>query len=120
MNGIRDLQKITNQRTRLKKKRGGGRTYRFPGVYLLVSVDVRDVSQAGGVRVDCGGFGDEQGTRGAGPLGVILKGESPMDVIFVCPEPCHWTENDTVLEVHATNTDRLKEFRRGHSESCKI
>ena len=61
--------------------------------------------------VDNGGFGDEQGTRGARTLSIILKGEVSMDVVLVRPTPRHRTENDAMFEVHTTNTDRLKEFR---------
>ena len=69
------------------------------------------------MRVNRGGFGDEQSTRGAGSLSIILESKVTMNVVFVCPEPRHRTENDTMLEVHTTDTDRSKEFRQGHFES---
>lgn len=68
------------------------------------------------MRVDWGGFGYEQCTRGTGPLSVILKSKVTVDVFFISPNPCHWTENDSMLEVHTTDADRLKEFRHRHSE----
>ena len=70
------------------------------------------------MRVDCGGFGDEQCTRGTSPLSVILDTKVTMDVVLVRAKPGHWTEDDAILEIHTTNADWLKEFRYGrHSES---
>lgn len=67
--------------------------------------------------VDGGSLCDEQSTRDASPLGIILKGKVSMNVILIRPKPCHRTENDTMLEVHATDTNRLKESRRRHFET---
>ena len=86
---------------------------------MLVSVDIRDVRLAAGVGVDNGAFGDEQSTRGTGPLSIILKGKVTMNVALVRPKPRHRTENDPILEVHATDTNRLEEFRHGHFESSR-
>ena len=72
--------------------------------------------------MDSGGFGDEQSTRSACPLSIILKGKISMDVLLVRPIPRHRTEDDAMFEVHTTNADRLKEFRcRRHVEvnRCK-
>ena len=69
------------------------------------------------MRVNRGGFGDEQCTGGAGSLSIIFKSKVTMDVVLICPKPCHWAENDSMLEVHTTDTNRLKEFRQGHLES---
>ena len=68
------------------------------------------------MRVDGGSFGDEQSTRGTRPLSVILESEIAVNVILVRPKPCHWTKNDTMLEVHPTDANRLEEFRQGHLE----
>ena len=64
--------------------------------------------------VDGGSLGDEQSTRDASPLGIILEGKVSMDVFFVRPEPCHRAENDTMLEIHTADTNRLEELRRRH------
>ena len=67
-----------------------------------------------------GSLGHEQSTGSAGPLGVVLKAEVPMDVVLVRPEPGEGTEDDTMFEVHATDADGLKELRRrGHDSRCK-
>jgi len=58
--------------------------------------------------VDSGSFGDEQSARGAGSLGIKLKGEVSVYVVFVGPKPCHRTEDDTVLKAHTTNADGLE------------
>ena len=68
------------------------------------------------MRVDGSSFGDEQSTRGTRPLSVILESEVAVNVILVRPKPCHWTKNDTMLEVHPTDANRLEEFRQGHLE----
>ena len=76
------------------------------------------MGQTSGMRVNWSGFGDEQCTGGTSPLGIVLDGKVTVDVVLVGPEPGHWTEDDTVLEVHTTDTDRLKEFRHGrHSDN---
>jgi hypothetical protein len=77
------------------------------------------VSQAASMGVNNGAFGDEQSTRGAGPLSVKLKAKVTMNMILVRPNPRHRTENDPVLEVHATDTNRLEEFGHGHFESSR-
>ena len=64
--------------------------------------------------VNRGGFGDEQCTRSTSPLSVIFETKVTMDVLFVRSKPCHWTEDDTMLEVHAADANRLKKFGRGH------
>ena len=97
--------------------RNEGRTHPFPPFYLLVGVNERDVSQTAGVRVNRGGFGNEQCTRGSSPLSIILNAKVTVNVVFVGPNPCHWTENDAILEAHAADADGLKEFRHVHSES---
>lgn len=86
-------------------------TYPFPCIHLLVGVDEGDIGQAAGMGVDNGAFGDEQSTRGARPLSIILMGKVSVNVVLVRPAPRHRTENDAMLEVHTTNADRLKEFR---------
>ena len=68
------------------------------------------------MRMNRGGFGDEQCARGASPLSIIFKGKIAVNMVLVSPKSRHWTENDPMLEVHATDTDRLKEFRDGHFE----
>ena len=78
------------------------------------------MSQTTGVGVDSGSLGKEQGTRGASPLGVILNGKVPMNMVLVRPKPRQRTEGDTVLEVHTTDANRLKEFRRRHSRSIRF
>jgi hypothetical protein len=92
------------------------RAHPFPRVYLVVGVDERDVRYATGMRVNCGGFGDEQGARFTSTLGIIFYSKVTMNVVFVCPNPGHGTENDTMLEVHVTDANRLKEFRHGHCD----
>ena len=61
--------------------------------------------------VDDGSFGDEQSTRSAGALVIILEAKISVGVFLVRPEPRHRTENDTMLEVHTTDTDGLEELR---------
>jgi len=75
------------------------------------------MSQTTGMGVDSGSLGDKQSARGASPLSIILKGKVSMNVILVRPKPRHRTENDTMLEVHTTDTDRLKELGHGHCEN---
>ena len=70
-----------------------------------------DVSQTAGVGVDGGSLGEEQSTRGTGSLSIILESKVPMNVVLVSPNPRQRTEGDTMLEVHTTDTDRLKKFR---------
>ena len=72
------------------------------------------------MRVNHGGFGDEQSTRSASPLNVVFETKVAMDVLFVGPKPRHRTENNTILKVHTTNADRLEEFRHcGHFEDSR-
>ena len=61
--------------------------------------------------MDGGGLGHEQSTGSAGPLGIVLKAEGSMDVVLVRPEPGEGTEDDTMFEVHATDSDGLEELR---------
>ena len=70
--------------------------------------------------VDGGSLGHEQSAGGTGPLGVILKAKVSMDVVLVRPEPGEGTEDDTMLEVHATDADGLEELRGcRHGIRCK-
>jgi hypothetical protein len=73
------------------------------------------VRETAGIGVNRG-FGDEQCARVASPLSITLEVEVTMNVMFARPMPCHRTENDTVLGVHATDANRLEEFGRGHSD----
>ena len=38
--------------------------------------------------VDGGSLGKEQSARGASPLGIILDGKVPMNVVLIRPKPC--------------------------------
>ena len=69
--------------------------------------------------MDSGSLGKEQSARGASPLGIILKGKVPMNVVLVRPQPRQRAEGNTMLEVHTTDTNRLKEFRRRHSRNIR-
>lgn len=61
--------------------------------------------------VDRSSLCHEQSTRGTGPLGIILQGKVPVNVGLVCSKPGQWTEDNTMLEVHTTDPNRLEEFR---------
>jgi len=80
----------------------------FPRVYLLVGVDERDVRQTASLRVYWSCFGDEQCTRGAGPLSIILESKVTMNMALVCAKPCHWTQDYTMLEVHAATGAEMR------------
>jgi hypothetical protein len=71
--------------------------------------------ETAGIGVNRGGFGDQRRARVASPLSITLEVEVTINVMFARPMPCHRTENDMVLGVHATGANRLKEFGRGHS-----
>ena len=66
-----------------------------------------------------GSLGDEQSTGSAGPLGIILEGKVPVNVDLIRPKPCQRAEDDTVLEIHTADANRLKELRRRHFRSSR-
>ena len=78
-----------------------------------------DVSQTAGMWVDSGSLGEEQSAGGASSLSIILNGKVPMNVVLVRPKPRQRTEGDTMLEVHTTDANRLKEFRRRHAKNIR-
>ena len=58
----------------------------FPGLDLRVIVDTRDVRVAARFGGDEGRFGDDEGARDAGALGVVVLGEGELDVVVVGAE----------------------------------
>jgi len=83
----------------------------FPGLDLWIGIDVRSVEVCPGGRVDGGGLGYQEGSRGRRTLCVVLHTKVGMDMILGGSRAGERRKDDAVREGHSTDFERGEESR---------
>jgi hypothetical protein len=80
----------------------------LPSLDLRVVPDARNVSLSACVRGDEGPLSDGEGAGDFRALLVVFEAECPVDVLLVSAGTLHGSQDDSMLQIGGSNTDRLE------------